>query len=137
MENLVLFSKEQILALPVDQAAYDAISINRKNTFINIYNNKGEYSHNTNIFDMKNGQDYLFLAEVLRAAEMSGTVALNSLAIHEGIIFRLGAIQTSTLETNLKINVAKREDWKKSSQTAPTVPTQTQTAIQQQNMPKF
>lgn len=132
MENLVLYTKDQILSLPVDQTSYDSISLNRKSTFINIYNNKGEYSHNSNTLDMKDGQDYLFLAEVMRAAEMSQTLPLNSLAIHEGIIFRLGAVQTSSLQTNLKMNVAKREDWKKNQ--APAAPAQSQPI---QNQPKF
>lgn len=138
MENLVVFSKDQVLALPVDQPTYDSVSLNRKSTFINIYNERGEYSHSANILEMKDGQDYLFLAEVLRAAELGGKAALNSLAIHDGIIFRLGAVQTSTLNTNLKINVAKKEDWKKANQAQPAAPAQAQaqgTAIQQ--TPRF
>lgn len=135
MENLVVFTKDQVLALPVDQAAYDSVSLNRKSTFINIYNERGEYSHSTNTLEMKDGQDYLFLAEVLRAAELGGKAALNSLAIHDGIIFRLGAVQTSSLNTNLKINVAKKEDWKKANQAAPAAPAQGQPI--QQNQPRF
>lgn len=126
MENM--FSNEKILSLGVSQDAYDQVSLNRKSTFINLFDNEGEFLISVNTLDMKGGTDFLFLAEVCRAAEMSNLIPVNSLVAYKGITFRLAAVQTSALQTGLKINVAKREDFKKSQ--APAVPAQ----AQQQNV---
>ena len=128
-----VYTNVEILALAVTQDMYDAISLNRKSTFVNVFDADGEYSHTANTLDMKKGQDVLFLAEVLRAAEVNKLVPVNSLCLYKGLIFRLSAIQTSALQTGLTINVAKKEDFQKK---APTAPAQAgQTAIQQQ--PQF
>lgn len=119
-------SKDEILSLPVDQAAYDAVSLNRKSTFINIFDVDEEFVASVNTLDMKKGADFLFLAEVCRAAELKNLIPVNSLCNYKGLTFRLAAVQTSELQSNLKRNVAKREDFQKKS-TQPAVP---QTAIQ-------
>ena len=108
------YTNEEILALPVTQEQYDAISTNRKSTFVNIFDGNGEYSHTVNTLDMKGGQDILFLSEVLRAAETAGLIPVNSLCTYKGLVFRLGAVQTTELQTTLKRNLAKRDDFKKS-----------------------
>lgn len=131
LNNVNVYTNEEILSLPVTQEQYDAISLSRKSTFINVFDNESEYSHTANTLDMKRGQDVLFLAEVLRAAETNGLIPVNSLCEYKGLIFRLSAVQTSELQTGLKRNVAKKEDFKKAP-SAPVVPTQTQTAIQPQ-----
>ena len=118
LNNVNIYTNEEILSLPVTQEQYDAISLSRKSTFVNVFDNEGEYSHTANTLDMKKGQDVLFLAEVLRAAETAGLVPVNSLCEYKGLIFRLSAVQTSELQTGLKRNVAKKEDFKK----APTTP---------------
>lgn len=111
MENV--FTNEQVLGLGVTQDAYDNVSLNRKSTFINLYDNEGEYVTSANTLDMKGGSDFLFLAEVLRAGEFAGLVPVNSLCEYKGLTFRLAAVQTSKLQSNLKINMAKKEDFKK------------------------
>lgn len=129
LNNVNVYTNEEVLSLPVTQEQYDAVSLNRKSTFVNIFDNEGEYSHTTNTLEMKKGQDVLFLSEVLRAAETAGLVPVNSLVSYKGLAFRLSAVQTSELQTGLKRNVAKKEDFQK--KVAPVAPTQTQTAIQQ------
>lgn len=130
MENNVnVYTNEEILSLPVTQEQYDAVSMNRKSTFVNIFDGEGEYSHTANTLDMKKGQDVLFLAEVLRAAETNGLVPVNSLVAFKGLTFRLSAVQTSELQSGLKRNVAKKEDFQKK---APTAPVATTTPIQPQ-----
>lgn len=131
MENLNVLSSDKVLALAVTQEQYDSVSMNRKSTFVNIFDGEGEYSHTANTLDMKKGQDVLFLAEVLRAAELAGLVPVNSVVAFKGLIFRLSAVQTTELQSGLKRNLAKKEDFQK--KVAPTAPvaTQTQTAIQQ------
>lgn len=133
MENNVnVFTSEEVLALAVTQEQYDAVSVNRKSTFVNVFDNEGEYSHTVNTLDMKKGQDVLFLSEVLRAAETAGLVPVNSLVSYKGLTFRLSAVQTTELQSGLKRNVAKKEDFqKKSAPTAPVAPV-AQTAIQPQ-----
>lgn len=133
LNNVNVYSNKEVLSLPVTQEQYDSVSINRKSTFVNIFDDEGEYSHTANTLDMKKGQDVLFLAEVLRAAETNGLIPVNSLCTYKGLIFRLSAVQTSELTTGLKRNLAKKEDFQK--KVAPTAPTQAQTAIQQQ--PQF
>lgn len=128
LNNVNVYTNEEILSLPVTQEQYDAISLSRKSTFVNVFDYDGEYSHTANTLDMKKGQDVLFLAEVLRAAETNGLIPVNSLVTFKGLIFRLSAVQTSELTTGLKRNLAKKEDFKKAS--APVAPTQT--AIQPQ-----
>lgn len=131
MENNVnVFTSEEVLALAVTQEQYDSVSMNRKSTFVNIFDGDYEYSHTANTLDMKKGQDVLFLAEVLRAAETNGLIPVNSLCEYKGLIFRLSAVQTSELQSGLKRNLAKKEDFKKTP-TAPVAPAVTQTAIQQ------
>lgn len=130
LNNVNVYSNEEILSLPVTQEMYDSVSVNRKSTFVNIFDNEGEYSHTANTLDMKKGQDVLFLSEVLRAAETAGLVPVNSLVSYKGLIFRLSAVQTSELQSGLKRNLAKKEDFQKKAPTAP-IQTQTQTAIQQ------
>lgn len=129
LNNVNVYSNEEILSLPVTQEMYDAISLSRKSTFVNVFDSEGEYSHTANTLDMKKGQDVLFLSEVLRAAETNGLIPVNSLCSYKGLLFRLSAVQTTELQTGLKRNVAKKEDFQK--KVAPTAPTQTQTAIQQ------
>lgn len=131
LNNVNVYTNEEILALPVTQEQYDAISLNRKSTFVNIFDGEGEYSHTANTLDMKKGQDVLFLAEVLRAAETAGLVPINSLVSYKGLAFRLSAVQTSELQTGLKRNVAKKEDFKKAP-SAPVAPVATTTPIQPQ-----
>lgn len=121
LNNVNVYTNEEILSLPVTQEQYDAISLSRKSTFVNVFDNEGEYSHTANTLDMKRGQDVLFLSEVLRAAETAGLVPINSLVSYKGLTFRLSAVQTSELQTGLKRNVAKKEDFKKAP-TAPTAP---------------
>lgn len=118
MENVL--TNDAVLALGVSQTQYDSVSLNRKSTFVNLFDENGDFVVSANTLDMKGGQDALFLAEVLRAAELGGLVPLNSLVSYKGLKFRLAAIQTSALNTGLKINAAKKEDFKKSS--APTAP---------------
>ena len=130
LNNVNVYTNEEILSLPVTQEQYDAISLSRKSTFVNIFDGEGEYSHTANTLDMKKGQDVLFLAEVLRAAETNGLIPVNSLVSYKGLTFRLSAVQTTELQSGLKRNVAKKEDFQK--KVAPTAPTQTQTAIQPQ-----
>lgn len=129
LNNVNVYTNEEILSLPVTQEQYDAISLSRKSTFVNIFDGDGEYSHTANTLDMKKGQDILFLAEVLRAAEINSLVPVNSLVNYKGLTFRLSAVQTSELQSGLKRNVAKKEDFKKEPK-APVAPTQT--AIQPQ-----
>lgn len=128
MNDVNVFTSEEVLALAVTQEQYDAVSLSRKSTFVNIFDNEGEYSHTANTLDMKKGQDVLFLSEVLRAAETAGLVPINSLVSYKGLLFRLSAVQTTELQSGLKRNVAKKEDFQK--KVAPTAPAQ-QTAIQQ------
>lgn len=122
-------SKDDVLSLPVTQPMYDAISINRKSTFINIFDVDGEYIASVNTLDMKNGADYLFLAEVMRAGELNNLIPVNSLCNYKGLSFRLSAVQTSELQSNLKRNLAKKEDFQK--KVAPTAPVQNTQPIQQ------
>ena len=129
MNDVNVLTSDKVLALAVTQEQYDSVSINRKSTFVNIFDGEGEYSHTANTLDMKKGQDVLFLAEVLRAAELAGLVPVNSVVSYKGLTFRLSAIQTSELQSGLKRNLAKKEDFQKKE--APVAPTQTQTAIQQ------
>ena len=128
LNNSNVYTNDEVLALPVTQEQYDSVSLNRKNTFINIFDADGEYSHTANTLDMKKGQDILFLSEVLRAAEMNNLVPVNSLVTFKGLIFRLSAVQTSELQTSLTRNVAKKEDFQK--KVPPAAPQQSQTAIQ-------
>ena len=129
MNDVNVLTSDKVLALAVTQEQYDSVSINRKSTFVNIFDGEGEYSHTANTLDMKKGQDVLFLAEVLRAAELAGLIPVNSVVSYKGLTFRLSAIQTSELQSSLKRNLAKKEDFQKKE--APIAPTQTQTAIQQ------
>lgn len=129
LNNVNVYTNEEILSLPVTQEQYDAISLSRKSTFVNIFDGDGEYSHTANTLDMKKGQDVLFLSEVLRAAEINNLVPVNSLVTFKGLIFRLSAVQTTELQSGLKRNLAKKEDFKKEPK-APVAPTQT--AIQPQ-----
>lgn len=134
MNDVNVFTDKEVLALSVSQDQYDAVSLSRKSTFVNIFDAEGEYSHTANTLDMKKGQDVLFLAEVLRAAEIAGLVPVNSLCSYKGLTFRLSAVQTTELQSGLKRNLAKKEDFQK--KVAPTAPAQNQTAIQQQQ-PQF
>lgn len=127
MENVL--TNDAVLALGVSQTQYDSVSLNRKSTFVNLFDENGDFVVSANTLDMKGGQDALFLAEVLRAAELGGLVPLNSLVSYKGLKFRLSAVQTSALNTGLKINAAKKEDFKKSS--APTAPAPQAQPIQQ------
>lgn len=129
LNNVNVYSQDEVLNLAVTQDMYDSVSLNRKSTFVNVFDVDGEYSHTTNTLDMKRGQDILFLSEVLRAAEVNELVPVNSLVSYKGLIFRLSAVQTSELQTGLKKNLAKKEDFKKAP-AAPAAPTQT--AIQPQ-----
>lgn len=129
LNNVNVYTNEEILSLPVTQEQYDAVSVNRKSTFVNVFDNEGEYSHTANTLDMKKGQDVLFLSEVLRAAETAGLVPVNSLVSYKGLLFRLSAVQTTELQSGLKRNLAKKEDFQK--KVAPTAPVAQQTAIQQ------
>ena len=130
LNNANIYTNDEILSLPVTQEMYDNVSMNRKSTFVNIFDGEGEYSHTANTLDMKKGQDVLFLSEVLRAAETNELIPVNSLCNYKGLIFRLSAVQTSELQTGLKRNLAKKEDFKKAP-TAPVAPTVT-TPIQPQ-----
>lgn len=118
MENTI-FSKDEILQLAVTQDEYDKISLNRKSTFVNIFDSENEFVVSVNTLDMKKGQDFLFLAEVLRAAEIAGLVPVNSLVSYKGLSFRLSAVQTSELQSGLKRNLAKKEDFQKQAPQAP------------------
>lgn len=129
LNNANVYSNEEVLSLPVTQEMYDSISMNRRSTFVNVFDNEGEYSHTLNTLDAKRGQDILFLSEVLRAAEVNGLIPVNSLCEYKGLIFRLSAVQTSELQSGLKRNVAKKEDFKKEP-AAPVAPVAT-TPIQQ------
>ena len=129
MNDVNVFTDKEVLALAVTQEQYDAVSVNRKSTFVNIFDGDNEYSHTANTLEMKKGQDVLFLAEVLRAAETAGLVPINSLVSYKGLTFRLSAVQTTELQSGLKRNLAKKEDFKKTP-TAPVAPV-AQTAIQQ------
>lgn len=131
LNNVNVYSNEEILSLPVTQEMYDAISLSRKSTFVNVFDGEGEYSHTANTLDMKKGQDVLFLSEVLRAAETNGLIPVNSLCSYKGLLFRLSAVQTSELQTGLKRNLAKKEDFKKAP-SAPVAPVATATPIQPQ-----
>lgn len=124
---MAILTKDEILTLPVTQEQYDAISLNRKSTFVNIFDADNEFVVSVNTLDMKGGSDILFLGEVLRAAELAGKVEINSLCSYKGILFRLSAVQTTELNSPLKRNVAKREDFQKKQ--APQAPAQ---PIQQQ-----
>ena len=124
LNNVNVYTNEEILSLPVTQEQYDAISLSRKSTFVNIFDGDGEYSHTANTLDMKKGQDILFLSEVLRAAETANLVPVNSLVSYKGLIFRLSAVQTTELQSGLKRNLAKKEDFKKTP-SAPSVPSAT------------
>lgn len=127
MNDVNVLTDKEVLALSVTQDQYDAVSLSRKSTFVNIFDGEGEYSHTANTLDMKKGQDVLFLAEVLRAAETAGLVPVNSLVSYKGLTFRLSAVQTTELQSGLKRNLAKKEDFQKKAPTAPVA----QTAIQQ------
>lgn len=126
---MAILTSDNVLGLGVSQDAYDSISMNRKSTFVNIFTKDEEFLVSVNTLDMKQGSDFLFLAEVLRAAELNNLVELNSLCEFKGVYFRLAAVQTSELQSSLKRNIAKREDFQKKAPTAPAQPTQT--AIQQ------
>ena len=126
MNDVNVYTNEEILSLPVTQEQYDSVSVNRKSTFINIFDGDDEYSHTANTLEMKKGQDILFLAEVLRAAELASLVPINSVVSYKGLKFRLSAVQTTELKTNLKRNLAKKEDFKKAL-TAPVATTPIQT----------
>lgn len=128
MNDVNVFTDKEVLALAVTQEQYDSVSMNRKSTFINIFDGDDEYSHTANTLEMKKGQDILFLAEVLRAAELANLVPVNSIVSYKGLKFRLCAVQTSELQSGLKRNVAKKEDFQK--KVAPTAPVAT-TPIQQ------
>lgn len=132
LNGVNVYSDKEVLSLPVTQEQYDDISLSRKSTFVNIFDDEGEYSHTANTLDMKKGQDVLFLSEVLRAAEINKIIPVNSLCEYKGLVFRLSAVQTTELQSGLKRNLAKKEDFQK--KVAPTAPTQT--AIQQQQ-PQF
>lgn len=121
-------TSEQVLSLGVSQDQYDSVSMNRKSTFINLFNSDEEFLVSANTLDMKQGSDFLFLSEVLRAAELNNLVEVNSLCEFKGIKFRLAAVPTSELQSGLKRNLARKEDFQKKSQ-APAAPAQT--AIQQ------
>ena len=129
MNDVNVFTSDEVLALAVTQESYDSVSMNRKSTFVNIFDGEDEYSHTANTLEMKKGQDVLFLAEVLRAAELAKLVPVNRVVSYRGLTFRLSAVQTSELQSNLKRNLAKKEDFQKKG--APVAPTQTQTDIQQ------
>lgn len=129
MNDVNVFTSDEVLALAVTQESYDSVSMNRKSTFVNIFDDENEYSHTANTLEMKKGQDVLFLAEVLRAAELAKLVPVNSVVRYRGLTFRLSAVQTSELQSGLKRNLAKKEDFQKKG--APVAPTQTQTDIQQ------
>ena len=130
LNNVNIYTNDEVLSLAVTQEQYDSVSMNRKSTFVNIFDGDGEYSHTANTLDMKKGQDVLFLAEVLRAAETNGLIPVNSLCIFKGLIFRLGAVQTTELQSGLKRNLAKKEDFQK--KVAPAAPVATATPIQPQ-----
>lgn len=130
INNTNIYSDAEVLALNVTQAQYDSVSVNRKSTFANIFDENAEFVVSFNTLDAKGGNDILFLTEVLRAAEVNNLVPFNSLVKYKGLCYRLSAIQTSELNSGLKRNNAKREDFKKSP-AAPAAP-QTNTAIQQQ-----
>ena len=55
LNNVNVYTNEEILSLPVTQEQYDAISLGRKSTFVNIFDADGEYSHTANTLDMKKG----------------------------------------------------------------------------------
>lgn len=129
MNDVNVFTDKEVLALAVTQEQYDSVSVNRKSTFVNIFDGDDEYSHTANTLEMKGGQDVLFLAEVLRAAELAGLAPVNSVVSYKGLKFRLSAVQTTELQSGLKRNLAKKEDFKKTP-SAPVAPTQT--AIQPQ-----
>ena len=136
LNNVNVYTDKEVLSLPVTQDMYDSISLNRRSTFVNVFDAEGEFSHTVNTLDMKKGQDILFLSEVLRAAETANLVPVNSLVTYKGLAFRLSALQTSELQTKLTRNLAKKEDFQK--KVAPTAPTQaSQTASQQQQQPQF
>lgn len=99
---MATLNNEQVLSLGVSQDQYDAISMARKSTFINLFDEDGEFIVSVNTLDMKGGSDILFLAEVLRAGEMAAKVELNSLVKYKGLVFRLAAVQTTNLNTSLK-----------------------------------
>lgn len=124
MNDVNVFTSDEVLALAVTQEQYDSVSMNRKSTFVNIFDGDGEYSHTANTLEMKKGQDVLFLAEVLRAAETANLVPVNSLVSYKGLIFRLSAVQTTELQSGLKRNLAKKEDFKKTP-SAPSAPSAT------------
>lgn len=128
----MIISSDKVLALGVSQPQYDSVSMNRRSTFINLYDINDEFVVSVNTLDMKGGSDFLFLSEVLRAAELNNLIELNSICEYKGLKFRLSAVQTSELQSNLKINVAKREDFQKKS--APTAPVQAQSQHIQQNV---
>ena len=136
LNNINVYSDKEVLALPVTQEMYDAVSINRKSTFITVFDSEGEYSHTINTLDMKKGQDALFLSEVLRAAEINNLVPVNNLVVFKGLIFRLSAVQTTELQSGLKRNLAKKEDFKKEPK-APVATTSTPIQQQQQQQPQF
>lgn len=129
MNDVNVFTSEEVLALAVTQEQYDSVSMNRKSTFVNVFDGDNEYSHTANTLEMKKGQDILFLAEVMRAAELAGLVPVNSVCEYKGLKFRLSAVQTTELQSGLKRNLAKKEDFKKTP-SAPVAPV-AQTAIQQ------
>ena len=132
MNDVNVFTSKEVLALAVTQEQYDSISMNRKSTFVNIFDGEGEYSHTANTLEMKKGQDVLFLAEVLRAAEVAALVPINSLVSYKGLTFRLSAVQTSELQSGLKRNVAKKEDFQKKGVPVAPVATTPTTPIQPQ-----
>lgn len=121
---MAILTSDNVLALGVGQDQYDAISLNRKSTFINLFDSNEEFIVSVNTLDMKGGSDFLFLAEVLRAAELAAKVELNSLCQYKGLTFRLAAVQTSEINSPLKRNLAKKEDFQK--KVTPTAPIQNQ-----------
>lgn len=139
MENVTIFTKADVLALPVTQDEYDRVSLNRTSSFVNEYTlddetNEWAFSHAPNSFDLKKGRVILALTEILRAAENMGLAPANSLVIVDSVGYRKAAIPTADLQTALVLNLPKKEDFKK--QAAPAAPTsQAQTSIQ--NTPKF
>lgn len=132
---MAVLNSDTILSLGVDQPQYDSISLNRKSTFINLFNDEEEFVVSVNTLEMKQGGDFLFLSEVLRAAELNNLAPLNSLATYKGLTFRLAAVQTSELQSGLKRNVAKKEDFQKKS--PPAQPAQNQAQQPIQNQPRF
>lgn len=140
MENTnSIFSKDEILQLAVTQDEYDKVSLNRTSSFVNEYvfddeTKEWTFSHAPNSFDLKKGRTILALTEIMRAAENMGLIPVNSLVVVDSVAYRKAAVQTTELNTALKLNLPKKDDFKK--QTAPAAPAQGQQPIQQ-NQPRF